>query len=117
MDKTNLKKENLFLQKKLSEIEQLQDHENIKDYKKKVAEVEKFIELFIYFVQKYNFDKFKNNYTNEGYNMFEVNLLQLESYIQDLKIDNKNLTENSNQRNEISQRLLFDLKKENSGLK
>ena len=87
------------------------------DNKKKSSELERFKELFIYFIQKCNLEKYMNNYTNEGYNFLEVKLLQLECYIQDLKNEIKILAENSNIRTEISQKLIFDLKNENTELR
>ena len=74
---SNLRNENLILQKKLREIELnnlevnqfKQENDN---YKRKFMELKRFKDKFVLLIEKYNIDKKINNHTEEGLNILEV---------------------------------------------
>ena len=118
---SNLRNENLILQKKLREIELnnlevnqfKQENDN---YKRKFMELKRFKDKFLLLIEKYNIDKKINNHTEEGLNILEVKLIELESYLQDLIKKNKILTENLSLKIKNSQITRDEIKKGNETL-
>jgi hypothetical protein len=122
-DNEILVKENNFLQKKLSEIKIVQEKqeqhmkEEYIELVKKNEEFERFIELFIFFVKKIDLDSYKHSFTKEGYTILEEKLLQLESYINDLKKENSLQKQSYNNENERNLKYITELKTQNKEYK
>ncbi len=122
-DNEILVKENNFLQKKLSELktvhEKKEQHikEEYLEFVKKNEEFERFIELFMFFVKKIDLDSYKHSFAKEGYTILEEKLLQLESYINDIKKENSLQKQSYNNENERNLKYITELKSQNQEFK